>query len=1206
MTKAMRKDLFREIRNSRSRFISILVMAALSALFLTGLRSTGPDMKDAADTYFDDQMFMDIWVTSTLGLTDSDVEALLAVDGITAAAGDWSLDAIAADSENEYTVKLHSIIPEGINAPTVIEGTLPEAAGECAVEAALAEDMNLQVGDTLQLSDTDTIEDALTTRTLTVTAIVDSPLYISISEHGTSSLGNGTVEGFVLLSRDTVTLDYYTEIYLIVDGAAELDTYGDAYADLISEIEDAVTPVAEELTVQRYEDIVSDAQTEIDEATEDYEQEKQDAIDELNDAQAELDEAREEGEQEIADAEAELADARAELDQGWLDLEEGRQTYEQEIADAEAELADARAELDQGWLDLEDGRQTYEQEIADAQATLNSALAELQSGQAELAESLATLQSGEEEYAQQEAEAQAQLEEARAALEAADAQIAEQAAQLETAQEQLDALTAQAEALTAMGDTENAALLQAQIETLTQTVTAGNEALAAAQAETEVGWTAYETQAAAAEAALAEARATLDAGWTAYYAGEQELADGQAEYNAGVAELAQARTEGQQELDDAEAELNEGETEYADGLAELEQAKIDGQQELDDAEAELNDGEAEYADGLAELEDARITLEEELADAQQEIDDAWAEAEESFAEAEEEIADAQAELDEVETGTVYVLDRDSNAGYVTREQDSDRITSLGNVFPLLFYVVAVLVCLTTMTRMVEEKRTQIGALKSLGYGTGAVAAEYLLYGAVAALIGSVLGVLIGAKMIPYIICTAYGVMYRLPDAALPYRPGICGITIAATLLCIIAATLWAVLSTMRETPASLLRPRSPKAGKRIFLEKIPFIWKHLNFSAKVAARNLLRYKKRFWMTIIGVGGCTALVITGLSLHPGLFAITEIQYDELSLYNLQVIVETDEAGENLAEALQMLEEDDRVEETMISMTSTVSWISDSRTVDGYLVSVESQEDMEGLMVLRDPDTEEPITIPEDGVVMSLKISELLDVSAGDTITVEMDDQRYEVRIAAICDQYVRHYIYMLDSYYESVFGEAPDDNAVYAVVTEDTEEAISEVATDMLRLDSVSSVTNVLAWANSFEEQLSVVNIVVVVIVLAAAALAFVVLYNLTNISITERLRELATIKVLGFFDGEVAMYVYRENIVLTLLGILLGQPLGSLLYTYIIRTVEMDIVMFGRYSALQAHLGSVALTILFALLVNFVMYFRLKKIDMVESLKSVE
>jgi putative ABC transport system permease protein len=476
----------------------------------------------------------------------------------------------------------------------------------------------------------------------------------------------------------------------------------------------------------------------------------------------------------------------------------------------------------------------------------------------------------------------------------------------------------------------------------------------------------------------------------------------------------------------------------------------------------------------------------------------------------------------------------------------------------------------------------------------------------ASLGGSVVGVVIGTKLIPYIICNAYGIMYDLPKAKLSFHFLVCLGSILASLVCTLGATWWAVMATMHETPAALMRPRTPKAGKRIFLERIPFIWKRMNFSTKVSARNLLRYKKRFWMTVIGVGGCTALIITGLGLHTGIFAVIDRQYEELSYYNIQVGLDSDAAEGEIEQVLDFVQNDDRLSRSMTSYTNTVTFESDTRAVDGYTVSVADQADMDGLMVLREMGTKDPITIPDDGVVMSKKLSELLGISVGDTITIDDGGNRAQVRVAALCEHYVRHYVFMLDSYYAQCFGQMPEDNAIYARTAEDTEEAISDVAEDFMNMDAVISATNIRSSANSFEETMSSVNVVVVVIILAAAALAFVVLYNLTNINITERIRELATLKVLGFYDGETAMYVYRENFVLTLLGVALGQLLGKLLYTYLIRTVEVDLVMFGREAVWSSYVGSIVLSILFAILVNFVMYFRLKKIDMVESLKSVE
>ena len=482
--------------------------------------------------------------------------------------------------------------------------------------------------------------------------------------------------------------------------------------------------------------------------------------------------------------------------------------------------------------------------------------------------------------------------------------------------------------------------------------------------------------------------------------------------------------------------------------------------------------------------------------------------------------------------------------------------------------------------------------------------KYICYGAIAAIGGGILGTAIGASLIPWVIFTSYSIMYTLPSLHLElYLPLSLG-ALGAGLLCTVGATLWAMLATARETPAALMRPKAPKAGKRILLERIPFLWRHFRFSIKVSCRNLFRYKKRFFMTVIGIAGCTALMIAGLGLRTSIFSIIDIQYGEIYRYQLQVSLD-DQEGFDPAQTIEEIAADEDTASMAKIYARAVTASAEGGSQDGYIMVTDDPDALTKQITLRDLETEAPISLTDGGVVISEKLAELLDLQVGDAITLECGSKA-QATVAGITEHYVRHYVYMTADTYKELFGEDFTPNELLVTAKEPSDTATEAAASRMMEISGVTAVSNVGAAARDFEENMQAVNAAVTIIILSAAALALVVLYNLTNINITERIRELATIKVLGFYDHEVAMYIYRENILLTILGIALGQLLGKYLCSYLVQTIEMDFVMFGRRAQARDYLLSILLSLVFALIVNFLMYFRMKKIDMVQSLKSVE
>ena len=1322
--KAIQKDFWREIRYTRSRFMSILILVALAVAFLSGLRSTAPDMKNTCDTYLDQQNFMDIQVMSTLGLMEEDLEALLDQPGIADGEACWAIDAYAQSPDLDIVAKVYSL-PQRLNTITLTDGRMPEAADECVVEEHLLELLNLEIGDTLTLATSGDYEDALMVDTVTIVGVVISPLYISV-ERGTSTLGTGQVAAYLYLPREAFDLDYYTALYLTVDGAAAETAFSAEYDDLVDGVVDALKPLGKERAQLRRESLV-------DEATE-----------KLDEAQAELDDAKAEAEQELSDAEAELADARKELDDGWAEYLDGVNTFDQEIADAEQEitdgeqeladalvelndgqkeLADARKELDDGWAEYYDGLEEYQEnkkKVEDAWDEYYDGLAEYQDGKEQLEGAYRQLINGENSYwsgkeqldqfvqsylltnprlssygssdalgnalrAEGSAggpahnavngalsDIQSQISSLKTAvatldeLEAAQPKLESTIAGLDT---QISALKEQIAALEAQGDGEtpdpaaggdpapdggaagtdpaalSAVLLRSdgELEALEQRLAAAEAQklqLKEQLAQTEAGLdqidqtlaaqglnrTSARQTLATLEAAsgqipasasalrrnyeqLASAKKQLEDGWAEYWDGEEELDDAKRQLDDARAELKDADAEladGKAELDDALAELNDGEADYADGLREWQDGKAeyeDGLVELQDARDTLAE---ERADGLAELADARRELDDgeaEYADGYQEYLDGKAEADEKIADAENELADDRRKIADIGSSEWYILSRDSNPGYLGFGQDADRMGNLASVFPVLFFLVAALVCLTTMTRMVDEQRVQIGCLKALGYTRWTISRKYLGYGLLPALIGGALGLAIGFTLFPKMIFTAYQIMYDVPDIELTFYPGISAAAVGAAVACTTVSTLAACLATLADTPANLMRPRAPKAGKRVLLEYIRPLWRRMSFNHKVTARNLLRYQKRFWMTVIGIGGCTALIIAGFGIRSSLLTTMSRQYEDIYHYTAQLSVSDNLLDTERSAIDRYLSESDDVVDSLPCLLTSVTAESSTYSTTAYLEAADPDR-LGDFVTLRTMDGQ-PLTVPEDGAIIDQKLSELLDVGPGDTITVD-GDIRAEVTVAAVTEHYLAHFIYLSPAYYEEIFGEDYKDTAFLLTLTSSDQALCDAVFSDLMALQGVQSATRMETTRDTYLSSMERIDFVVVIVILSAAALAMVVLYNLSNINITERKRELATIRVLGFYDREVSAYVNRENVVLTAVGIALGCVLGHFLHVWLVKSVEIDLMMFGRDTDPMAYVWSALLTALFSAAVSLLAHRKMKDIDMVESLKSAE
>ena len=649
--------------------------------------------------------------------------------------------------------------------------------------------------------------------------------------------------------------------------------------------------------------------------------------------------------------------------------------------------------------------------------------------------------------------------------------------------------------------------------------------------------------------------------------------------------------------------INSGKQEIENGRKQIEQARA----EIEKQEQKLkNTKNSTYSQIEAAKEETKKAL-EEIKNGEQELEDKRKEVEQQLNDAEKELIDARDEISKIEKPTWYVLDREQNSGYVSFIQDTDSVANIGRVFPVVFFIVATLISLTSMTRMVEEERTQIGTLKALGYNKIHIAGKYVLYASLASVIGSILGMCVGFVLIPKVIWMMYSMMYEIGDIFLDFNWAFGTIGLQLIFICIVGATIYAVVRELRHTPATLMRPKAPKIGKRVLLERIPFIWKRLSFSRKVTIRNIFRYKKRFLMTIIGIMGCTALILTGFGLKDSISKIMPEQYEHVFNYDVQISLKDGLEENHVSELKSRLAEKEEITKIVETYMTTAVAVNNGVEEDVQIIVPEDKNSLDGIINLYDLETEEKIVLDDNKIALTDKVSELLGVNVGDKIILrDSNDKEVEVTVSNIVENYVYHYVYMSKDLYESLYGESYKSNVLLAQDNNLEEEKEEDLAKDLMENNEISSVSLTSSAIKTMDETMESLNYVVVVLIVSAGLLAFVVLYNLSNVNISERIRELATIKVLGFYDREVYDYVTRETILLTLIGIVFGLVAGYFLNYFIIGTCEINMLRFDKVIEPLSYLYSILITIAFTLIVNFVTYFALKKIDMIESLKSVE
>lgn len=1082
MKSALNKDFVRDIKNSKGRFISILLIVALGVAFFAGIKDAPLVMKKTSDSYYDDSNLMDIRITSTLGLTDDDVDAIKKINKVDGIKGTYSMEAISNYKDKDSVVQIQSINLSDykqnnknyMNRLKVVKGRLPQKSGECVIEKSKYQFLAYPIGSkvTLDSGTDEDISDSLNKKEYTVVGYVNTPYYLS-HEKGNASIGGGRVQGAMMILDSDFKLDVYTDIYLTVKGAKALDTYSDEYQELIDSVVHDIDKITDDRIKARYDEVVSEAQNKLDESKQKYEDNKAKA------------------EKEIDDAQAKINKSKTELEQGKLELESQKSNAKRKIQNGKVQIENAKKQLKSGRVQYENALKEFKTQKKKAQGEFKKAenkIKDLESQKSELENGIAQIN-----------------------LLLKDENLSE----------------------------EQKLYYQNELKTMNSNLEQLKSGISSAKKELNLQ---------------------------------------------------------KQKLQSSENKLKQTKQTLDSNKAKIKQSEIELKQSEKTANNEIQKAEQKIRSGEEEIQKAQTTL-----------DNKKQEVQEKLSKAEKEIKKAQREINKIEKPTWYVLDRDSHRSFVEYEGCANSIDALAKIFPVFFFAVAALVCLTTMTRMVDEQRINIGTLKALGYTVFDIAKKYILYAFTASMIGSILGLLIGFSVFPIVIFYAYGMMYTLPDMI----PAIdIKLAILITLIAILVTTISAYVACKKELmeePSALMRPKAPKNGKRIFLERIDFIWKRLSFISKVTLRNIFRYKKRFLMTVLGIAGCTALLVTGFGIKDSIQMIVSGQYGELLKYDMEISISNKTNDSKIKDMASKLNKTKNIEQYEFFVYENGEVKTNEGSEDVNIVIPDDLNKFNDFIHLRQRVGHKKINLKDDGLVLSEKAARVIGASVGDTIKLKNSDNiTVEAKVSDITENYISHYAYMTKNYYNKLFNNIPSNNKVLGILNRTSSKEEDKLSKELINIDGVSGVVFNTVSKQTFSNTIKNLNYVVLIMIISAGSLAFVVLYNLTNVNISERIREIATIKVLGFYDGETAAYIYRENIILTIVGIIIGLIMGKFLHQYIMTTVEIKSMMFGRVINTKSYIIAAILTVLLSLIVNIVMYYKLKNVKMVESLKSVD
>lgn len=1139
LTKSFLKNTFREIKNSKARFVSIMAIIALGAGFFAGIKATVPSMYNLAETYFKEQNLMDFQIVSTAGFDEDDINAVSNLKGVTSVMPSYSCDVQTAAENGGNVLRLIALPAQYknnciLNELVLKEGRLPQKKGELAADAGSFKKGGYRIGDKVRLSefsgDTDT-STLINCMEYTIVGKVQSPLYISY-QRGTTTIGNGKISDYAYIMSENFEFDRYTELYVKTDISDRYTAFSDEYNTEIGEIKETIKNTAAKRCSIFNTDVILKAKNELQDAKDKYKEEKNKADIQLKNAEKELISGRNEYKTKIAEAQRQLDTAGAQLESVKSELDKAADEYYYGIEYAEKLTEQKEAELGAARKKYNSSREEYDIEIKTAQKLLDD---------------------GWEEYNSAVSEFKTNTE-----------------PQLLLGIEQTQAAVSRIENIIEQtSDPAAIAVLKQQLE------------------QTQATLDKLNSQYSQALDALDENKALLDE--------KQQTFDDK-------------KAQGQKQLDNALAQLQYGDEQLAAAKSELKIKKTEGFNQLSEAQQQINSAQKEYDSGIKELEKQKKDGKKRIDDAQQEYDSKKNEVNRKFEDAKREIDDAQKKTDALSFPKWYEFSREDNPGFVTFSQNADRLNAVASVFPLFFLLVAVLVCVTTMTRLIEEKRTEIGTFKALGYSSVSIIMKFVIYSLIAAVTGGIIGVFIGIFTIPFIIYNAYKIMYFIGDIIL--IPDFISIFlgIAAAAVCTVAVSTIVCMRSLSHKPASIMRPKAPKPGKRIILERIKPIWEKFSFNSKLTARNLLRYKSRLCMTIIGIAGCTALIVAAFGLLNSFDPLVNDQFETIYKYNAVVIPKEGGTEEELMYLTDKIRNTQNIDSSMLVAQEkcTVKFNGNIKDADTYLTVIQHPDELSQLISLHTRKNNEELPITNEGVLINEKLAEEFGIKKGDIISLGTDSGNTQAIVCGIYEQYMHNYIYMSPSLYTKLYSKDVIYNMLDVKLAETSVEAENVFSAELLKNKNIAAVNYINSSLDDFKNMLDSLNMVVMVMIICAASLAFVVLYNLTNINIAERVREIATFKVLGFNHKETSSFIYRENIILTVLGIIVGLFLGILLTGFIVQTVEIDNIMFGRDIYFTSFLYASGLTFMFSLLVNAVMSFKIKAVNMVESLKSVE
>ena len=1109
MRSALNKDFIRDILKSKGRFLSIVAIVALGVAFFTGVKSSPIVMKTSSDKYYDKYNLMDIRLISTLGLTDKDVDDIKNIKGVEGVYPTYSLDAISIYNSTEKVLKVHGLDlnklndkKNYINQLKLIKGRLPQKSGECVLEIPKIKALNYPIGSEISLSSgkDDKLSKSLNKSKYKVVGYVETPYYLS-QEKGNSSIGGGVIEGAIMIPESDFKMDTYTEMFLTVKSAKELDTYGDEYSNLVKTVTDKIENMKNKLTTRRYNEVVKKA------------------------------------EDKIQKQEDKLSKAKKDFDKGKKEYEENKLKSENEIKEAENKILDASEQIEDGKAQLKNEKKRAFEQIEEGKIKLASAETDLKNGQKKYQTALKKFNSNKK---------------------TAESEIKKAESDLEELSNQID-------------DLKNGnKLIEKQLQ---------NEQLS--------------------EVERSELENKLNENLYILSVMQQKYKDGTDKLESSKSELLL----GEKKLKETKATLEASEKKIANEKTKLKSSEKLAEEKFKKAEEELYQRENQIEEAKLELKENKAKLKTELNKAKKELQ----EAEEKIADGEEKIKDAKKQIKKIEKPTLYILDRDSHQSFVEYEGCANSIDALAKIFPVFFFAVAALVCLTTMTRMVDEQRINIGTLKGLGYKTSQISKKYILYALIACLTGSILGLAIGFSVFPTVIFFAYGMMYSIENIVYVFSiPIAIGITSLALIIIILSAYM-ACSKELKETPAILMRPKAPKGGKRILLERVPFIWNRFSFISKVTVRNIFRYKKRFLMTVLGIAGCTALILTGFGIKDSIEMILTGQYGTLFKYDMSLVIQSDMTDKQIYELRKNLSDIDEINKYEFFSYENGDIKVNNTKKEITIVVPENLKKMDKFIHLQDRKTQNPIELNNKGIVLTEKIARDLGVKAGDEIElINSDDKKAKIKVSHITENYISHYAYISPENYIKLFEKDLDFNRVIGILNNPSVKIEDKLSKKLFDIETIDGITFNTASKETFHNTIKNLNYVVLIMIISAGALAFVVLYNLTNVNISERIREIATIKVLGFYDKEVSAYIYRENIILTIIGTVVGLGLGTILHKFIMVTVEIQSMMFGRVIDMSSYFIAAVLTIVLSLFVNLAMFYKLRNVKMVESLKSVD